>query len=365
MSYLAVQGISVVFRQFRLENVGFELDRGETLAILGPSGAGKSVLLETIAGFHPVIGGRIKLGGIDITALPPERRSLGFMFQDYALFPHMSVEENVAFGVKGGQKADRRVVETLDMVGARHLVDRRPTTLSGGEKQRVALARALAIDPRLFIFDEPLSALDAATREQLREELRRLLRALKATSLYVTHDRTEALMLGDRIAIMEGGRIRQIGAPREVFDHPADAWVAGFLGMQLLRPVGLEPLGFGRVRARLDGGSLEVASTRLPRAGKDCLAFRAEEVHLERRNGQQQSDQNGLPAMVESVVPLGPLFRIDLAAGGLFSALLTRREHERLGLEAGDVVLATVEPRSLLLLADDQPESGPPTGRQR
>ena len=353
MSYLTVEKLSVVFRQFRLKNVSFELERGETLAILGPSGAGKSVLLETIAGFHPVIGGRVKLDGVDITALPPEQRSLGFMFQDYALFPHMTVEENVAFGVKGGQKANRRVVETLEMVGARHLVDRRPTTLSGGEKQRVALARALAIEPRLFIFDEPLSALDAATREQLREELRRLLRTLRATSLYVTHDRVEALMFGDRIAIMESGRIRQIGTPREVFDHPADAWVARFLGMQLLRPMRLEPEGSGLILAQCDGGTLRVASTGQPQPGREWVAFRPEDAHLERQNGQRQSVQGGLAAVVESVVPLGPLFRIDLSGNTPYSALVTRREHETLNLESGDSVLVSIEPKNLLLVADD------------
>lgn len=352
MSYLTVEKLSVVFRQFRLENVSFKLEKGETLAILGPSGAGKSVLLETIAGFHPITGGRIRLDGIDITALPPEQRSLGFMFQDYALFPHMSVEENVAFGVKGKQGVDRHVMETLEMVGARHLLGRRPTTLSGGEKQRVALARALAIDPRLFIFDEPLSALDAATREQLREELRRLLRALKATGLYVTHDRVEALMLGDRIAIMESGRIRQIGTPREVFDHPIDAWVARFIGMQLLRPVKLEPADAGLMLAWCDGGKLRVPFTRQPQPGKDWLAFRPEDVHLERQNGLSHSD-GALTAVVESVIPLGPLYRVDLGGNTPYSALLTRREQDRLGLETGDAVLAEVEPKNLLLVAED------------
>ncbi len=352
MTYLTVEGLSVVFREFRLQNVSFELEMGQTLAILGPSGAGKSVLLETIAGFHPITGGRIKLDGIDITALPPEQRNLGFMFQDYALFPHMSVEENVAFGVKGRQGVDRHVMETLGLVGARHLVGRRPTTLSGGEKQRVALARALAIDPRLFIFDEPLSALDAATREQLREELRRLLRTLKATGLYVTHDRVEALMLGDRIAIMESGRIRQIGTPREVFDRPADAWVARFLGMQLLRPVKLEPAEAGLLLARCDGGSLRVPFTRQPRAGKEWLVFRPEDVHLERQNGKPHSG-NALEAIVESVVPLGPLFRIDLSGSTPYSALVMRQEQERLGLQTGDAVRVEVEPKNLLLVADD------------
>ncbi len=352
MSYLTVEGLSVGFRQFQLENVSFKLEKGEILAILGPSGAGKSVLLETIAGFHPITGGRIKLDGVDITALPPEQRSLGFMFQDYALFPHMSVEENVAFGVKIRRGGDRRVMEVLELVGAHHLVGRRPATLSGGEKQRVALARALAIDPRLFIFDEPLSALDAATREQLREELRRLLRTLGATGLYVTHDRVEALMLGDRIAIMESGRIRQIGTPREVFDHPVDAWVARFLGMQLLRPIRLEPEGSDLLLARCDGGALHVASTRQPQPGKGWLAFRPEDVRLERQNGHRRAVQAGLTAVVESVIPLGPLYRIDLGGSTPYSALITRQEQERLGLETGDSVLAAVEPKNLLLVGE-------------
>ena len=358
MSYLSVQGLSVSFRQFHLDRVNLALESGQTLVLLGPSGAGKSVLLETIAGFHRADAGRILLDGMDVTELPPERRGLGFMFQDYALFPHMTVEENVAFGVRDKRSLSRRVMETLELVGARHLLGRRPGTLSGGEKQRVALARALAIEPRLFLFDEPLSALDALTRDQLREELRRLLRSLKATSLYVTHDRTEALMLADLVAIVEGGRIRQVGAPQEVFAHPVDAWVARFLGMQLLQPEKLQPIGQGRVVVRWGGGWLEATGADGIDSGRTWLALRPEDIRLERRDGLDPVSRGGLPAVVESVVPLGPLFRVELIGSGPITALLTRREQERLTLTPGDPVLANAEPQDLLLVPEGEPQRG-------
>jgi len=352
MSYLAVRELSVDFRQFSLQQITLGLEKGQTLVILGPSGAGKSVLLETIAGFHRVTGGRILLDGLDVTALPPEQRGLGFMFQDYALFPHLTVEQNVAFGIRGRSDARDRVIEALELVGAGHLLGRRPTALSGGEKQRVALARALAIEPRLFLFDEPLSALDASTREQLREELRSLLRSLGATALYVTHDRLEALMLADVVAVIEGGRIRQLGTPGDVFDHPVDAWVARFLGMQLLRPEQVRPDGPGTAAVLWGGSVLRASSQYGVAAGEQWLAFRPEDVHLRRGGGQTAPPEGAIPAVVKGVVPLGPMIRVDLAGHEPFSALLPRREQEILHLAPGDALLATLDPRDLLLVPE-------------
>ena len=349
MSYLSVNGVSLRLRQFLMDGISFDLEQGHTLALLGPSGSGKSVLLETVAGFHEPDRGEIRLAGTDLVSLPTEERGLGFMFQDYALFPHLTVEQNIAFGLRGRRDARRRVGEVLDLVGARHLVGRRPGTLSGGEKQRVALARALATDPRLFLFDEPLSALDARTREDLREDLRGLLRSLHATSVYVTHDRMEAMVLGDLLAIIENGRIRQVGPPIDVFLRPADAWVAGFLGMEVLRPKHVEytagggawvAVGEGRLRASVNG---PVA----PDAAR--LVFRPESVHL-RPADSPRADQGEVPAVVEAAVPLGLLVRVNLKADESFAAVLPREEFLQLDPKPGDRVLVRVKPADALLV---------------
>lgn len=352
MSYLAIRDLSVGFRQFRLQDISLCLEKGQTLVLLGPSGSGKSVLLETIAGFHVPATGRVELDGRNITSLPPEERGLGFMFQDYALFPHLTVKQNIAFGVRWNREADRRVNEALELVNVRHLIERRPATLSGGEKQRVALARALAIEPKLFLFDEPLSALDATMREELRVELRRLLRSLKATSLYVTHDHIEALVLADVLAVIRNGVIQQVDDPLHLFAHPVDAWVAQFLGMQVLQPERIQLAGSGRVRTRVGDATLEAAVREgvVPETAR--LVFRPEDVHLERLNDEVPPLEGALSAVVEAVVPLGPLFRIDLSAVASFSALLSRQEYQRLGLKTGEAVVARFEATDLLLVPE-------------
>ena len=350
MSYFAISDLCLRLQQFQLRNVSLAIDQGKTLVLLGPSGSGKSVLLETIAGFYVPCSGRIELSGRQITSLPPEARGLGFMFQDYALFPHFTVEQNVAFGLRVKHHAAQRVEEVLRLAGAQHLIGRRPATLSGGEKQRVALARALAIEPQLFLFDEPLSALDAKMREELREDLRRLLRSVQATSVYVTHDRIEALMLADVIAIIQDGVILQVGAPQEVFARPVDAWVAQFLGMQLFSPRFLEPIGPNRVKARVGDSVLEATMNGRFSPATARLAFYPEDVQLEHLNGHPLPMPGGVPAMVEATIPLGVAYRVDLNSEGRFSALLSRQDYQRLGLKIGDRVLARFDPSRLILI---------------
>ncbi len=214
--------------------VSLEIAAGEFYALLGPSGCGKTTTLRMIAGFEQPDAGRILLGGADITALPPERRGLGMVFQSYALFPHRTVAENVAFGLRmrGTAKPDiaRRVRAALDMVRLTGLEDRRPAQLSGGQQQRVALARAIVIDPVVLLCDEPLGALDKKLRQQMQFELKALHRRLGLTLVYVTHDQEEALTMSDRIGVMRAGRIVQSGPPGEIYDRPADRFVADFIG---------------------------------------------------------------------------------------------------------------------------------------
>lgn len=232
---LELAGLSKRYGSFvAVENATLSVERGAFLTLLGPSGSGKTTILMMIAGFTEPSAGRIVLDGRDLTALPPERRDFGMVFQGYALFPHMSVAENVAFPlrVRGMTKAarDEKVRGALDLVQLTGFADRLPKQLSGGQQQRVALARALVLRPRVLLLDESLSNLDARLRESMRHEIREIQRRLGITTLFVTHDQTEALTMCDRIAVMARGRIEQIGSPREIHDRPATKFVAGFVG---------------------------------------------------------------------------------------------------------------------------------------
>jgi putative spermidine/putrescine transport system ATP-binding protein len=216
---------------------------GEIIAFLGPSGCGKTTLLRIVAGLEtPDAGGRVRFGDADVTDVPTERRGVGMVFQSYALFPNMTVAQNIGYGlrVQGASRPDAadRVVEMLELVRIAELADRRVETLSGGQRQRVALARALAPRPRVLLLDEPLTALDAQLRAHLRFELDRLLRTLRITTIYVTHDQAEAMALADRVAVFSRGRVEQVGTPREVYHAPANAFVAGFVGQTSLLPDG-------------------------------------------------------------------------------------------------------------------------------
>ena len=217
-----------------VDGVTLSLADGETLALLGPSGCGKSTLLRLTAGLEPPDAGRVVLDGQDVTHLPPQRRRFGMVFQDYALFPHLDVERNVAFGLverrRPPEERRRRTAELLDLVGLTGLERRRVTELSGGQQQRVALARALAPDPSVLLLDEPLSNLDEALRAALKEELREILGQLDTHAIYVTHDQTEAFTIADRVAVMREGRVVQVGTREELLERPASVWLARFLG---------------------------------------------------------------------------------------------------------------------------------------
>ncbi|MDO3705100.1 ABC transporter ATP-binding protein [Micromonospora sp. C28SCA-DRY-2] len=241
-----------------LDALDLEIADGEFFALLGPSGCGKTTLLRTIAGLEVASGGSVHIGERNVTNLPPGKRDVAMVFQDYALFPHMTVQENIAYPLRI-KKVDRRAradkaAETADELGLSALLQRRPGQLSGGQQQRVALARAMACHPQVFLLDEPLSNLDARLRLEARTFLKRLQRELGVTTVFVTHDQAEALALADRIAVMEGGRIRQVGTPTEVFRRPANTFVAGFIGST---PMNL-------VDARVDGDELVVGRARLP-----------------------------------------------------------------------------------------------------
>lgn len=217
-----------------LEGIDMVIEPGEFFAFLGPSGSGKSTLLRAIAGFGPTPRGRILIGDQDVASLPPWKRNVGMVFQSYALWPHMSVRKNVAFGLEERKlpkhEIDPKVDEALDTVGLLHLAERMPAQLSGGQQQRVALARTIAIEPQVLLLDEPLSNLDASLRVQMRRELLALQRKLGLTTIFVTHDQEEANTTSDRMAVLDKGFIQQIGTPQQLYDQPANAFVARFLG---------------------------------------------------------------------------------------------------------------------------------------
>ncbi|MGG5808832.1 ABC transporter ATP-binding protein [Falsiroseomonas sp. CW058] len=260
-----------------VDAISLELPRGALLALLGPSGCGKTTTLRMIAGLELPDAGRVVVAGQDVTALPPHRRNMGVVFQSYALFPHLSAAANVAFGLemRGVPRADRqpRVAEALALVGLSQLATRKPRQLSGGQQQRVALARALAPRPDLLLLDEPLSALDAKLREEVRDEIRTLQQRLGATTVFVTHDQTEALAMADLVAVMNEGRVEQLDAPEVIFERPATRFVATFVGRAARLPGQVE--GAGAIRC--GGVTLRAAET--PSAGAVEVFIRPHRIH--------------------------------------------------------------------------------------
>ena len=242
-----------------LENLSLAVGQGELVSLLGASGCGKTTTLRLVAGFLQPSSGTITLGGRDLTRLPPHQRDIGLVFQNYALFPHLSVADNVGFGLKqrgiSGDAKTRRVTAMLERVGLAHLADRLPGALSGGQKQRVALARALVIEPPLLMFDEPLSNLDAKLRIDMRVEIRQLQRANGTTSVYVTHDQEEAFSISDRVAIMHAGRIMQLDTPERLYQRPANSFVARFVGFENLIPMKVVARDGAKITAEMAGGS--------------------------------------------------------------------------------------------------------------
>ncbi len=304
-----------------LDAVELTVDDGEFLTILGPSGSGKTTILRLIGGFTEPSGGRITFGGSDVTHMPIYRRPFNTVFQDYALFPHMTVAQNVAYGlvVRGVPKAEitPRVGEALAVVSLEGFMDRYPTQLSGGQRQRVALARALICQPRLILLDEPLAALDAELRRQMRAFLKSLQRQLRITFVFVTHDQEEAISMSDRICVINQGKIEQIGAPKEIYYRPATPFVATFFGDNNLLPGHLHHDRRDTANVDTPFGKIVVRDPRvvdLPANAAITIAVRPEALHIVAASGDAATHDNRFAGQVLSVEFVGATSQIRVAA---------------------------------------------------
>ena len=298
-----------------VDNIDLSVSGGEFFSLLGPSGCGKTTTLRLIAGFEEPTAGRILLDGADVSHMPPHKRKVNTVFQSYALFPFLSVFDNVAFGLKHAQvtKADlkQRVGEALSLVSMSDFASRRPSQLSGGQQQRVALARALVLNPAALLLDEPIGALDAKLRRSLKVELKALQERVGITFIYVTHDQEEALTMSDRIAVMNAGRIAQIGTPQEVYESPADAYVADFLGAaNLLQIVVAERVRGGASTLKLGDIALTTSNEVPAEPGASAQAvIRPERARVEAHGSE---GPNRVPALVDRVVYLGAATQVHL-----------------------------------------------------
>jgi spermidine/putrescine transport system ATP-binding protein len=294
-----------------VDDIALEIQAGEFFSLLGPSGCGKTTTLRMVAGFEPPTSGQILLDGVDVGRWPPNRRNVNTVFQSYALFPFLTVSENVAFGMryKSVAKAEMRarVAEALELVQLSGYEKRRPNQLSGGQQQRVALARALVLRPAVLLLDEPLGALDAKIRKQLRLELKALQEEVGITFVFVTHDQEEALSMSDRIAVMSAGRIEQIGTPAEVYESPATVFVADFLGVSNLMDAEARPAGAGRCSVRVGAFELLAGCGEVSATGPVKIVARPERVLLLEHGSQRD---NCLPGMVERTVYVGASLQV-------------------------------------------------------
>jgi putative spermidine/putrescine transport system ATP-binding protein len=310
--FLDIAKLRIAYGETRVvDELDLGVAKGEFVGLLGPSGCGKTTTLKAIAGLIEPAGGSITVGGAPLQGQPVHRRNIGFVFQNYALFPHLDALANVRFGLDmrsvSRRDAEARARKALELVRLGHLADRRPRQLSGGQQQRLALARALVIEPRLLLLDECLSNLDAKLRESLRKEIRDIQQQLGITTLFVTHDQSEALTMCDRIAILDRGRILQIGTPLEIYDRPADAFVARFVG----RINEIEVLGEGGIFARAGETRIELPSPQAPDA-KLTLMVRPHRIAIGEAGAPMRAGDTMLPAKIKRKTFLGDQIEIDL-----------------------------------------------------
>jgi molybdopterin-binding protein len=346
---IKVKKLCVDLGEFVLQNISLGIEEGEYFIVLGPTGAGKTVLLESIAGLYPIKSGKIWLRGKEVTGVEPEKRKISIVYQDHVLFPHLSVKKNIVFGLKMNKatpdEQNSRINRVAELLGISNLLHRRPDTLSGGEKQKVALGRAIVTQPELLLVDEPLSALDPETRENVQHELRQLHRALGVTILHVTHDFEEAIALGNRIAVIGEGRLMQVGTPEEIFRHPNSEFVARFAMTRNIFLGKAERKSSGDTVFKVDGTEFIIAKEA---DGNYHASIRPEEI-LVSTEPIRSSARNCFPGTVTHVLDKGSTLYVTVNIPPELSCMVTRHSFEEIGLHEGKKVYVTFKASSIHL----------------
>jgi spermidine/putrescine transport system ATP-binding protein len=340
-----------------LDDVNLTVQQDEFVSLLGASGCGKTTLLRIIAGFETPTRGTVRIGGEDVTAMPPHNRPTNIVFQRGALFPHMSVRENIGYSLKLRKWPKTRINEQVDrmlaLVRLEGFGDRDPQKLSGGQVQRVALARALACEPRVLLLDEPMSALDLKLRQQMQLELRALQRRIGATFIFVTHDQTEALVMSDRIAIMNGGKVAQLGTPQDIYRKPNSIFVSDFIGQTSLLPCEVLSESGGTATLRIASGAIVQAALPRPLATgtKAVLSVRPESVRLQSVSHADVT-RTMLTGNIQDVIYLGPSLRVSVSVSPSLLVWAELREGEAHGLKPGERVALNWAPASAMVIEE-------------
>ncbi len=352
---VVIENLSLSFGDTEvLKGVSLTIEPGEFFTFLGPSGSGKSTLLRAIAGFGPPPGGKILIGGDDVTHLMPWTRNVGMVFQSYALWPHMTVRKNVAFGLEErkipAKEINERVDDALNLVGLLDLAERRPSQLSGGQQQRVALARTVVVEPRVLLLDEPLSNLDANLRVQMRREILELQRKLKLTTIFVTHDQEEANTTSDRIAVLDQGVIQQVGSPIELYDEPVNRFVADFLGTANLLD-GRVVTADGKTVFQSNGGTtIPLLDNKSPSGDGRIAMFRPQDMTIRSPGGGVTNSDVVLAGEVQHREFLGNLIRYAVTVGDHVIAVDDSHSAGRKTFEVGDNVVLTLDVNQVRVL---------------
>jgi len=345
---ISIRDLSVELGEFTLRNASLDVADGEYMVILGPTGAGKTVLLESIAGLYPVKYGRVWIGGKDVTGLEPEKRRVSIVYQDQALFPHLSVKDNIIFGLKVKKtphaEIDQALDRTVNLMGIGSILNRRPSTLSGGERQKVALARALCTEPDVLLLDEPISALDPQTREEVQYELHRMQRFLRITTMHVTHDFEEAIALGDRIAVIGDGELRQIGTPDEIFRQPNSEFVARFAMSRNIFTGMVETSPNGECLFKTGDTAFVVAGDKI--GGATRAVIRPEDVLIS-LEPLRASARNAFCGKISRITDKGSTLFITVDLPPEITALITRHSFDEMGLQLGMQVYVTFKASSI------------------
>jgi len=354
---IKVDDLTFSVGNFSLNRISLHVEQGEHFVILGPTGAGKTLLLECLCGLSRIAAGRIEIGGADVTGLEPRERGIGYLPQDYALFPFKTVAQNIAFGLEAhgepGKVVRARVAEVMDLLEIAHLAQRFPRNLSGGEKQRVALARALAIGPRALLLDEPVSALDEQTRDGLCRELKRLQRKTATTTIHVCHNFAEMLAVADRVAVLNEGRVIQVGEPRDILEHPRNRVVARFV----------QAANIFEARASTDGDLTRLICrqghtfySKATAEGNVAFIIRPESICLSRdRPAAIPTSMNVFTGSVKEIVDLGSLLKVTAAceSGLEFLSCLSRREYDALNCAFGERLVLSFPPEKVHILENE------------